>query len=344
MTDAAASTLDVADPNVLRELVGDLGAHLRWVGEALGVQATARGSTLRFASRDGRHVIAHRLFTELARLAASGHRIHPADVQDGLRLIEAEPGVDLGGWFRDSVLVDVRKRPIVPRTANQRAYVACLRRHEVVFGVGPAGTGKTYLAMAVAVAALKKGLVRRIVLTRPAVEAGEKLGFLPGALQEKVDPYLRPLFDALADMVERRELEGWMADGTVEVAPLAFMRGRTLRDAYVLLDEAQNTTVEQMKMFLTRLGEKGRMVITGDPTQTDLPRHVPSGMAHALRVLAGVPAVGVSRLGSEDVVRHPIVAAIVDAYAAAERADEVDRGGGSGPPRRRARTEDDGAR
>ncbi len=333
MSAASFDVLEIAEPAVLREVAGDMGAHLRWVAQALGVTVSQRDRALHFASEDGSHTVAFQLFAQLAKVAASGQRIHPSDVRDGLRILRADPKADVGGFFREVVTTDVRRRPIVPRTANQRAYVEMLRLHEVAFGIGPAGTGKTYLAMAMAVAALRKGSVRRIVLTRPAVEAGEKLGFLPGDLAEKVDPYLRPLFDALEDMVERRELDGWMADGTIEVAPLAFMRGRTLQDAFVVLDEAQNTTVEQMKMFLTRLGDRGRMVITGDPTQVDLGSGVTSGLAHAVGVLAEVKGVGIARLSSEDVVRHPLVALIVDAYerpapgpGAGPRADRTRQG------------------
>jgi phosphate starvation-inducible PhoH-like protein len=308
-------TLQIEDANVVREIAGELGAHLKWVADTLGIHVSQRGGTLRFASDDGSHHVAVRLFEELAALAASGHRIHPTDVRDGLRILAADPGADLSAFFRDAVLFDVRKRPIVARTSNQRTYLSALKLHDVVFGVGPAGTGKTYLAMATAVAQLKKGAVRRIVLTRPAVEAGEKLGFLPGDLAEKVDPYLRPLFDALGDMLEPDVLDHDLERGVIEVAPLAFMRGRTLNDCFVVLDEAQNTSVEQMKMFLTRLGDRGRMVITGDPSQTDLPSRQVSGLAHALHVLEDVPGVGIARLTQDDIVRHPLVGRIIQAYA-----------------------------
>ena len=316
MTEPVTEMLEFDDAHVLREIAGEFGAHLKWVADTLGITIAQRGTVLRFGSADGSHGVAMRLFSELGALAGAGHRIHPTDVRDGLRILAADPAADLGAFFRDAVIFDVRKRPIAARTANQRSYLAALRAHDVVFGIGPAGTGKTYLAMASAVASLKKGAVRRIVLTRPAVEAGEKLGFLPGDLTEKVDPYLRPLFDALGDMVEPTELEMWMEKGIVEVAPLAFMRGRTLNDAYVVLDEAQNTTVEQMKMFLTRLGDRARMVITGDPTQTDLPSRQASGLAHAVHILRDVPLVGIATLTREDVVRHPLVAAIIEAYEA----------------------------
>lgn len=255
------------------------------------------------------------VLTQLYGLAESGQELRTHDVQHAVRILGRDPTASLAQFFTDTIVIGADNRPIVPRSAGQRLYVDVLRRHEVSFGVGPAGTGKTYLAMAVAVAAIKRGDVKRIILTRPAVEAGEKLGFLPGDLNEKVDPYLRPLWDALNDMIPADRVARMLEKRVIEVAPLAFMRGRTLRDAYVVLDEAQNTTREQMKMFLTRLGQGSRMVITGDVSQVDLPRPQDSGMLHALRVLEGVPGIGVTRLASADVVRHPLVAAIVDAYA-----------------------------
>jgi phosphate starvation-inducible PhoH-like protein len=306
----------VLDTPVAREVAGDLGANLRWVGEALGIEVSQRGSTLRFSSEGDAHQVARRLFEALGRLAAEGRSIHPTDVRDGLRLLQQDPGLDLVAHFHDVVVLGVGRRPITARTRNQRIYVEALRRSDIVFGVGPAGTGKTYLAVAMAVARLRQGACKRIVLTRPAVEAGEKLGFLPGDLAEKVDPYLRPLFDALADMIEPADLERMMERGVIEVAPLAFMRGRTLNDACVLLDEAQNTTVEQMFMFLTRLGDRGRMIVTGDVSQVDLPRGRRSGLAHALRVLGQVQHIDIVHLTDQDVVRHPLVAEIIRAYAA----------------------------
>jgi len=259
-----------------------------------------------------------RVLKSLYGLVERGHALSPVDVEHALRIVRSEPDADLASYFEDTIVVNVDGKPVCARSPGQRGYVDLLRRHEVVFGIGPAGTGKTYLGMAMAVAAIKKGQVRRLVLTRPAVEAGEKLGFLPGDLTEKVDPYLRPLYDALADMLPAERVARMIEKRVIEVAPLAFMRGRTLNQAYVILDEAQNTTREQMKMFLTRLGEGSRMVITGDTTQIDLPRKRESGLLHALDVLGHVPRIGIARLGSEDVVRHPMVAAIVDAY---ERAD-----------------------
>ncbi|HMV65463.1 MAG TPA: PhoH family protein [Myxococcota bacterium] len=309
-------------PTVARELAGELGINLRLVGDTLGVKVSQRGGSLRIEAEGRQQEIAVRLFEELGRLVADGRPVHPADVRDGLRILTQHPETDLSSYFRDVILLDARRRPITPRTPNQRRYVAAMRRSEVVFGLGPAGTGKTFLAMALAITSLRKGACRKIILTRPAVEAGEKLGFLPGDLTEKVDPYLRPLFDALGEMTEPQELAGLMQKGVIEVAPLAFMRGRTLQDAFVVLDEAQNTTVEQMKMFLTRLGTMSRMVITGDPTQVDLPRGRRSGLGHAVEILRDVPPIEIIELDAGDVVRHPLVAKIIQAYerdAARER-------------------------
>lgn len=256
---------------------------------------------------------------QLYGLVTRGVELRPLDVEHALRILKRDPAADLASFFSQAILIGVDGRPIVPRSAGQQHYVNVLRAYDIVFGVGPAGTGKTYLAMAVAVAALKRGDVKRIVLTRPAVEAGEKLGFLPGDLTEKVDPYLRPLYDALHDMIPPDRIARMFEKRVIEVAPLAFMRGRTLADAYVVLDEAQNTTREQMKMFLTRLGNGTRMIITGDISQIDLPRKHESGMVQALRILkpaagGGVDGIGVVRFSSADVVRHPLVAAIIDAY------------------------------
>jgi phosphate starvation-inducible PhoH-like protein len=272
-------------------------------------------------------------------LVRNGHPLHGADVEHALRIVSRDPDADLNSYFQDSVLVTSSGRSITPRTAGQRDYVDMLRRHEVVFGVGPAGTGKTYLAVAMAAASLLKGDVKRIVLTRPAVEAGEKLGFLPGDLSEKVDPYLRPLYDALFDMIGAERTARMLERQVIEVAPLAFMRGRTLSEAFVILDEAQNTTVEQMKMFLTRLGERSRMVITGDVTQIDLPRGAASGLIDAVRILDGVERIGVTRFSAADVVRHALVAEIIGAYEIDEARHRGEQAASVRAGERRARGE-----
>ncbi len=307
--------------------MGEFGAHLQLVSTAFSVAVEQRGNELRVSSPDAeRTELVLGLLKELYGLVRRGHGLSSADVEHAIRIVRADPTARLHTYFEDALAVTTDGRPIAPRSAGQREYVDALRRHEVVFGLGPAGTGKTYLAMAAAVAALKKGTVRKLVLTRPAVEAGEKLGFLPGDLNEKVDPYLRPLHDALADMLPQDRVARLTEKRLVEVAPLAFMRGRTLAHSFIILDEAQNTTREQMKMFLTRFGEGSRMVITGDPTQIDLPRgRRDSGLLHAMAVLDGVTDVAMCRLGSGDIVRHPIVASIVRAYERAESAAEAER-------------------
>lgn len=305
------ASLPVPEPEVLRELCGELGTNLRLARDILGVEVQVRGDRLAFSGPEDAVRTACGAFGDLASLVRQGRALHPGEVRDALRAVRARPGADLAGWLRDTVVHDRKQRPITARTPNQHRYVEALRAHAIVFGHGPAGTGKTFLAVAAAVAALRRGEVQRIILSRPAVEAGEKLGFLPGDLTQKVDPYLRPLLDALSELVEPAELERLLARQVVEIAPLAFMRGRTLSDAFVVLDEAQNTTVEQLKMFLTRLGHGGRMVVTGDPSQCDLPARQPSGLAHALRVLADVEGVAICGFDASDIVRHPLVAAIV---------------------------------
>jgi phosphate starvation-inducible PhoH-like protein len=246
-------------------------------------------------------------------LARRGTTITPEVVEQVSTLVRGGSGAKASGMLSASILSS-RGRKIRPKTVNQQRYVECIDEHTIVFGLGPAGTGKTYLAMAKAVQALQAKEVNRIILTRPAVEAGERLGYLPGTLSEKIDPYLRPLYDALHDMVEPESIPRLMADGTIEVAPLAYMRGRTLNDAFIILDEAQNTTGEQMKMFLTRLGFGSHMVVTGDTSQVDLPRGTDSGLAQAVSVLEGVDDIAVVRMQSSDVVRHRLVSRIVDAY------------------------------
>jgi phosphate starvation-inducible PhoH-like protein len=244
----------------------------------------------------------------------SGRNVGREEVDAALRLLangDADRSLDLQ--------VRTERRLVAPRSPNQAAYLRAIDRHDLVFALGPAGTGKTYLAVAAAVSLLRQRRVDRMILSRPAVEAGEKLGFLPGDLREKVDPYLRPLYDALQDMLPEGKLESRIETGLIEIAPLAYMRGRTLSNAVVILDEAQNTTPSQMKMFLTRLGENSRMVVTGDPTQTDLPPGMPSGLADAVDKLDGVPGIGIVRFDQGDIVRHPLVTEIIHAYEAAQR-------------------------
>ena len=305
---------------MFQELAGELGRNFGLVAEAFSVEVDYRGSTILVSP--GESPAAQRAVTVLKQvyaLIAGGHPLREDDFRQCIQILRNDTDASLIEYFEDTVLVGVRGRRITPRSAGQRDYLQVLRSKSIVFGVGPAGTGKTYLAMAMAVAALKRGDVRRIVLTRPAVEAGEKLGFLPGDLSEKVDPYLRPLYDALNDMMTPDQVAKALEAQVIEIAPLAFMRGRTLDYAYVVLDEAQNTTVEQMRMFLTRLGSRSRMVVTGDITQVDLPAHRMSGMSHALAVLDSIGPVGVYHLTVKDVVRHPIVAEIIEAYESDDR-------------------------
>jgi phosphate starvation-inducible protein PhoH and related proteins len=269
--------------------------------------------------------VAVRALEQLYELAGTGTPITVADVDQAVRLMKTDPEARLLDYHAETILTGVRKKAIFPRTPGQRAYVKSFASNDIVFGVGPAGTGKTYLAMAVAVSMLLKDQVRRIVLCRPAVEAGEKLGFLPGDLAEKVNPYLRPLYDALYDMVDEERAARLIQKGIIEVAPLAFMRGRTLNHAFIILDEAQNATSEQMKMFLTRLGNDSRAAVTGDTTQVDLPRGTNSGLVEALRILDGIDRVGICRFRELDIVRHPLVSEVVKAYEREDKRREQER-------------------
>ncbi len=317
----------------MRELVGEFGQHLDIIGRSLDVEVSQRGGQVLLDGSAPAVDVADRVLQALYQSARSGRAVRSRDVHDAVRILSDDPTAELRTFHDDVILSGLDRQPIGPRSAGQRTYLHALRTSAVAFGVGPAGTGKTYVAVAVAVAALLRGEVKRIVLTRPAVEAGEKLGFLPGDLAEKVDPYLRPLYDAMGDMIPADKLERMLERRIIEVAPLAFMRGRTLQDAWVLLDEGQNTTVEQMKMFLTRLGDRSKMAINGDVTQIDLPPGRTSGLVHATRILEGVPGVEIVRLTTRDVVRHPLVARIIEAYASdsgvgrVERRRGIDEGG-----------------
>lgn len=260
-----------------------------------------------------------RLFEELLFLHRQGNILTSHEVSYGIRMVEAGRAESLHSMFSDTVFVTCRGKHVKSKTLGQWTYLKAMQQNAVTIGIGPAGTGKTYLAVAMAVSYLKQKEVERIILTRPAVEAGEKLGFLPGDLQEKVDPYLRPLYDSLYDLIGAETFQKYMQKGIIEVAPLAYMRGRTLNDAFIILDEAQNTTPEQMKMFLTRLGFGSRMAVTGDVTQVDLPHGKMSGLKQAEQVLAGVPGVAIVRFAEGDVVRHELVGSIIKAYERFER-------------------------
>ncbi|HEX9308463.1 MAG TPA: PhoH family protein [Anaeromyxobacter sp.] len=305
--------LEFADNDKVRALCGAHNEHLKLVERRLGVQLGLRGGQILVSAADEAKLrMAEGLVRELYELVAEGYPLYLEDVDQATKL--AGQGVPLREVFGDTVFVSSRHRVITPKGLAQKRYIQAIRDDDIVFGVGPAGTGKTYLAMAMAVSFLVERRVKRIVLTRPAVEAGEKLGFLPGDIAEKVNPYLRPLYDALFDMVDYEKATAFMERGTVEVAPLAFMRGRTLNDSFVILDEAQNTTGEQMKMFLTRLGYGSKAVVTGDVTQVDLPSGRASGLVEVQSVLRGVEGVSFCHFSEVDVVRHPLVQEVVRAY------------------------------
>jgi len=325
---AGRTQLEFDDNLLLPALYGERDQHLDRIERQLGVSLVPRGNRLSIAGPASATEIARRALTQLYDRLKHDQEIDLAAVEAALRLAQAEIEDKSLSLWREDAGFRTRKRRIAPRSAAQAAYVKAMREHELVFGLGPAGTGKTYLAVAAAIDLLMAGKVERIILSRPAVEAGERLGFLPGDLREKVDPYLRPIFDALNDMLPADQLAKRLASGEIEVAPIAFMRGRTLAQAFVILDEAQNTTPVQMKMFLTRLGEGSRMVVTGDPTQVDLPPATRSGLADALEALRGIEDVGVVRFTEKDVVRHPLVARIVGAYEARDRAARGDEGTG----------------
>ncbi len=302
------------DQQLANLLFGRQNRHLKLIERYLGVRITSNGNRLILEGDPPQVKIAVRLCEELYSLLQEGYPLYPTDFDYASRILSSDSRVCLKDVFLDTVLISARNKVIAPKSLAQKAYLDAMRSQEVVFGVGPAGTGKTYLAMAMAVAYLQKKEVSRILLVRPAVEAGEKLGFLPGDIAEKVNPYLRPLHDALFDMLDFEAGQDLIHKGIVEVAPLAFMRGRTLNDAFVILDEAQNTTVEQMKMFLTRLGFGSRAVITGDVTQVDLPDGRRSGLIDAVTVLKEVEGISINYFTDQDVVRHPIVQKIVQAY------------------------------
>ena len=305
--------------DVARTLFGQHGENLRVVERMLGVRLHSRGGSVRVEGEDFEVELVRKLLESLYEIVLEGYPLYPSDVEQAVKILSADDQASLRAIFLDTVFISAKKRVISPKTVNQKAYIDAIRHHDIVIAIGPAGTGKTYLAMAAAVNALTAGQVERIVLTRPAVEAGEKLGFLPGDLAEKVNPYLRPLYDALHDMMSFEKTQRLIERGTIEVAPLAFMRGRTLNDAFVILDEAQNTTSEQMKMFLTRLGFRAKAVVTGDITQIDLAPGQRSGLVEIQHVLAGIPGIRFVRFDDKDVVRHRLVQEIVLANEAFEK-------------------------
>ncbi|VFQ43627.1 PhoH family protein [Desulfoluna butyratoxydans] len=296
------------------QLFGEKNRHLTKIADALAITIHARGNKVTLQGDAVARKLAVTLLNQLYSLVKEGLPLYPSDIDHAIKAVSGDPEVNLKSIFMDTVFTTATKRPITPKSPHQKAYIDAIREHDIVFGIGPAGTGKTYLAMAMAVAALTSGQVNRIILTRPAVEAGESLGFLPGDLAEKVDPYLRPLYDALHDMLRYEKVTELMEQGAIEVAPLAFMRGRTLNNAFIILDEAQNTTSEQMKMFLTRIGFNSKAVITGDVTQVDLPNGKVPGLKEARGVLKGIRGISFVEFTKDDVVRHKLVMKIISAY------------------------------
>ncbi|SDG41004.1 phosphate starvation-inducible protein PhoH [Sulfitobacter delicatus] len=319
---AAERVVEFPDNRLLIDLCGAYDAHLAAIEKALEVQIIRRGNHLQLLGDSDAVGKAETMLNALYGRLESGRSVEPGDIDGMLRMgnSEADTGVRQGDQLEmpmgDTIEIQTRKKRVEPRTDAQKAYVQSLFDNELAFGIGPAGTGKTYLAVAVGVSMFIGGHVDRIILSRPAVEAGEKLGYLPGDMKDKVDPYMQPLYDALNDFLPGKQLAKLLEEKRIEIAPLAFMRGRTLSNAFVVLDEAQNATSMQMKMFLTRLGQNSRMVITGDRTQIDLPRGVQSGLQDAERLLKTIPSISFNYFTSKDVVRHPLVAAIIEAYEA----------------------------
>jgi phosphate starvation-inducible PhoH-like protein len=315
----------------IESLFGSYDENLKHLESTFGVRIRTQGHDLVIDGDAAAVDKVERLVNQLASLMSDGYKLQKGDVKTAADLVAQDAGVDLRDHFLKGSLTSAGKRRIAPKTVNQRKYLDAIEQHDIVFGIGPAGTGKTYLAMAQAVSFLVAKKVSRIILARPAVEAGEKLGFLPGDLQEKVNPYLRPLYDALYDMLDAERVARYIERGVIEIAPIAFMRGRTLNDSFVILDEAQNTTSEQMKMFLTRLGFGAKAVITGDITQIDLPAGRTSGLVEAMTVVGAIDGISFVYFDERDVVRHKLVQQIVKAYEA------FSNGGASGSSRSSAR-------
>jgi phosphate starvation-inducible protein PhoH and related proteins len=310
------------DLHMANALFGAHSENLRRIAKTVGVRISAKGNALTLQGDSLEVEFAKRVLNDLYALLKKGYPLYPSDVDYAIRMISDDRTVNLENIFLDTVFISARRRVITPKSLAQKQYIDAIRKYDLVIGIGPAGTGKTYLAMAMAIASLTKQEVERIVLTRPAVEAGEKLGFLPGDIAEKVNPYLRPLYDALHDMMDFERASRLVEKGIIEVAPLAFMRGRTLNDAFVILDEAQNTGPEQMKMFVTRLGFGSKAVITGDITQVDLPENKVSGLVEIQGVLKGIDGISFVYFSDRDVVRHPLVQDIIKAYEAYDKSEE----------------------
>ena len=315
---------------VVQQLAGEQNTHLKIMEKQLGVRIHLRGNQFVLSGEPAMVELGRRLLQELGQVIAKGYPLYSSDIVFAVRILSDNLHANLQDIFLDKVFIASNKRMVTPKSLKQKEYIEAIRNYDIVFGIGPAGTGKTYLAMAMAVAALSADQARRIILVRPAVEAGEKLGFLPGDLAEKVNPYLRPLYDALHDMMDFDRASRLLQRGAIEVAPLAFMRGRTLNDAFVILDEAQNTTSEQMKMFLTRLGMGSKAVITGDITQIDLPVDKPSGLIEAKELLKRIQGICFVYFSNRDVVRHRLVQEIIQAYEQTDRRSQEPHIGSKG--------------
>ena len=312
--DESIVKLSFDDNNLLKILLGEHNRNLIYLKETLGIKINVKGNKISIHGDCYNVKTAEKTLVELYSLLESGYPVYPNDIDYTVRIISADSSVDIKDIFLDTVYISSRKRIITPKSLCQKTYIDAIRKVDIVFGIGPAGTGKTYLAMAMAISSLMNKEIDRIVLARPAVEAGERLGFLPGDLYEKVNPYLRPLYDALHDMIDFEKASKLVQRGVIEIAPLAFMRGRTLNDSFVILDEAQNTTSEQMKMFLTRLGYHSKAVITGDITQVDLPEGKTSGLIETQGILKGIDGIKFIYFTEKDVVRHRLVQEIIKAY------------------------------
>lgn len=322
-SESVRSSINVP-PDLVVGLLGSADENLRALERVLAADIHARGNALTLSGEPADVALAERVISELIAIVANGQSLNPDVVRHSVGMLTGT-GNESPAEVLTLDILSRRGKTIRPKTLNQKRYVDAIDAHTIVFGIGPAGTGKTYLAMAKAVNALQSKQVSRIILTRPAVEAGERLGFLPGTLSEKIDPYLRPLYDALHDMMDPELIPKLMSAGVIEVAPLAYMRGRTISDAFIILDEAQNTTAEQMKMFLTRLGFNSKIVVTGDITQVDLPGGAASGLHAAMRILDGIDDIHFAELTSADVVRHRLVSEIVDAYARHDEPTQLNR-------------------